>query len=158
MRMCSLRAIANKKEFNHFFKSRSSDIVLLKVGNLHQNAKRYEARNTERVARSATTTRSRAPGALILASEASCARSARWECASEASRFFILKLYDLIIIILFFFLFFTFSSEKVLDLCKMWHPPHFCQMSTFWDPLNPKKWFLRMCLSVCLSVCRFLVC
>ena len=44
--------ISNKKEFNHFFKSRSSDIVLLKVGNLHQNAKRYEAHNTERVARS----------------------------------------------------------------------------------------------------------
>ena len=47
--------ISNKKEFNHFFKSRSSDIVLLKVGNLHQNAKRYEARNTERVARSSYT-------------------------------------------------------------------------------------------------------
>ena len=44
--------ISNKKEFNHFFTSRSSDIVLLKVSNLHQNAKRYEARNTERVARS----------------------------------------------------------------------------------------------------------
>ena len=44
--------ISNKKEFNHFFKSRSSDIVLLKVGNVHQNAKRYEACNTERVARS----------------------------------------------------------------------------------------------------------
>ena len=42
--------ISNKKEFNHFFKSRSSD-VLLKLGNLHQNAKRYEARNTEREAR-----------------------------------------------------------------------------------------------------------
>ena len=24
-------------------------------------------------------------------------------------------------------------------------------MSTFWDPLNPKKWFSRRCLSVCLS-------
>ena len=47
--------ITNKKEFNHFFKSRSPDIVLLKVGNLHQNAKRYEARNTERVARSSYT-------------------------------------------------------------------------------------------------------
>ena len=44
--------ISNKKEFNHFFKSRSSDIVLLKLGNLNQNAKRYEARNTERKARS----------------------------------------------------------------------------------------------------------
>ena len=43
--------ISNKIEFNNFFKSRSSDIVLLKVGNLNQNAKRYEARNTERVAR-----------------------------------------------------------------------------------------------------------
>ena len=58
-----------------------------------------------------------------------------------------------------FLWFFTFSSEKVLDLCKMWPPPppppRFCQMSTFWDPLNPKKWFSRMCLSgcVCMSVC-----
>ena len=26
--------ISNKKEFNHFFKSRSSDIFLLKLGNL----------------------------------------------------------------------------------------------------------------------------
>ena len=43
--------ILNKKEFNHFFKSRSSDIVLLKLDKLHQNAKRYEARNTEREAR-----------------------------------------------------------------------------------------------------------
>ena len=25
---------------------------------------------------------------------------------------------------------FTFSSEKVLDLCKMWTPPRFCQMFT----------------------------
>ena len=40
--------ISNKKEFNNFFKSRSSDIVLLKLGNLNQNAKRYEACNTER--------------------------------------------------------------------------------------------------------------
>ena len=38
--------ILNKKEFNHFFKNRSSHIVLLKVNNLHQKAKRYEARNT----------------------------------------------------------------------------------------------------------------
>ena len=47
--------ILNKKEFNHFFKSRSSDIVLLKLGNLHQNAKHHEARNTEREARSSHT-------------------------------------------------------------------------------------------------------
>ena len=39
--------ISNKK-FKHFFKSGSSDIVLLKLGNLNQNDKRYEARNTER--------------------------------------------------------------------------------------------------------------
>ena len=32
--------ISNKKESNHFFKSISSDFVLLKRGNLHQNAKR----------------------------------------------------------------------------------------------------------------------
>ena len=38
--------ISNKKEFNHFFKSRSYDIVLLKLCNLHQNAKRYEARSS----------------------------------------------------------------------------------------------------------------
>ena len=37
--------ISNEKEFNHFFKSRSSDILLRKLGNLHQNAKRYEARS-----------------------------------------------------------------------------------------------------------------
>ena len=43
--------ISNKKECNHFFKSRSSDIVLLKLGNLNQNAKRYEAHNTDREAR-----------------------------------------------------------------------------------------------------------
>ena len=43
--------ISNKKEFNHFFKSRNSDIVLLILSNLHQNAKRYEARSTEREAR-----------------------------------------------------------------------------------------------------------
>ena len=50
----------------------------------------------------------------------------------------------------------TFSSEKVLDLCKMGPPPpRFCQISTFRDPLNPKKWFSRMCLSVCVSVCLF---
>ena len=40
--------ISNKIEFNHFFKSRSFDIVLLKLVNLHPNAKRYEACNTER--------------------------------------------------------------------------------------------------------------
>ena len=72
--------ILNKKEINHFFKSRSSDIVLLKLGKLHQNAKRYEARNTERavqIYRSAKRDdhyRSRALGELILAS---CARSAQ---------------------------------------------------------------------------------
>ena len=43
--------ISNKKEFNYFFKSRSSDIILLKLGNLQQNAKRCEAPNTERKAR-----------------------------------------------------------------------------------------------------------
>ena len=43
--------ISNIKEFNHLFKSRSCDIVLLKLGNLHQNAKRYEASKTEREAR-----------------------------------------------------------------------------------------------------------
>ena len=81
--------ITNKKEFNHFFKSRSSDIVLLKLGNLNQNAKRYEAHNTEREAR-------RPLGrALIFASEMSCARSARWERGSEASRFFLFIIHNI---------------------------------------------------------------
>ena len=39
--------ISNK----NFFKSRSPDIVLLKLENLHQNDKRYETRNTERETR-----------------------------------------------------------------------------------------------------------
>ena len=43
--------ISNKKEFNHFFKSRSSDIVLLKLGNLHQNAKARRSHILEREAR-----------------------------------------------------------------------------------------------------------
>ena len=43
--------ISNQKEFNHFFKSTSSDIVLQKLTNLHQNFKCCEARNTEREAR-----------------------------------------------------------------------------------------------------------
>ena len=47
---------------------------------------------------------------------------------------------------------FTFSSEKVLDLCKM-GPPRFCQMSTFWDPLNPKIEVSQKCLPVCLFAC-----
>ena len=50
-KLITLILISNKKEFNHFFKSRSSDIVLLKLGNLNQNAMRCEARNTEREAR-----------------------------------------------------------------------------------------------------------
>ena len=40
--------ISTKKEFKDVFKNRSSDIVLLKLGNLNQNANHYEARNTER--------------------------------------------------------------------------------------------------------------
>ena len=31
---------------------------------------------------------------------------------------------------------------------------NFHQIFTFWDPLSLKKWFLRKCFSVCLSVCR----
>ena len=31
---------------------------------------------------------------------------------------------------------------------------NFHQIFTFWDTLSQKKWFLRKCLSVCLSVCR----
>ena len=62
--------ISNKKEFNHFFKSRSSDIVLLKLGNLNQNTKRYEARNTERDARSSHMSEREARGSHMLEREA----------------------------------------------------------------------------------------
>ena len=63
--------ISNKKEFNHFFKSRSFDIVLLKVGAKFIYVGARSATITYIGARSATSIRSRAQGALILASEAS---------------------------------------------------------------------------------------
>ena len=44
--------ISNKKEFKYIFKSGSSDIVLIKLGNLQQYAMHDEARNTEYEARS----------------------------------------------------------------------------------------------------------
>ena len=43
--------ISNKKEFNHFFKSRSFVIFLLKLVNFPPYAMRREARNTDREAR-----------------------------------------------------------------------------------------------------------
>ena len=64
--------ISNKKEYSTI--SLKLEVLIL-----------FSAKFTYVGARNATTIRSRAPGALILASEASCAR---WECASEASRFF----------------------------------------------------------------------
>ena len=45
-------------------------------------------------------------------------------------------------------------DEKVLVLCEKWLSKVFHQIFTFWDPLSKKKWFLRKCLSVCLSVGR----
>ena len=66
----------NKKEFNHFFKNRSYDIVLLKLGNLHQNAKRYEARNNECEARRPL---GRAPWARSFLQAKRSAREARDE-------------------------------------------------------------------------------
>ena len=53
--------ISNKKEFKHFFKSRSSDIVLLQLENLHQNAKRYIARSSHISEREARRPLGRAP-------------------------------------------------------------------------------------------------
>ena len=58
-------SISNKKEFHHFFKSRSSDIVLLKLANLHQNAKCYKTRNTEREARDENLRAKRADFSLL---------------------------------------------------------------------------------------------
>ena len=49
------------------------------------------ARSRKNGARSATI-ESRALGALKLASEASCALSARWECARKAGRFFLFQM------------------------------------------------------------------
>ena len=83
--------ISNKKEFNNFFNSRSSDIILLKVGNLHQNAKRYEARNTERVARSSHTSEREAGRSHISEREARRPLGNAPQ-AREASRFFFLVL------------------------------------------------------------------
>ena len=52
---------------------------------------RLSAKREVQKERSATI-KSRALGALKLASEASCARSGRWEGARETGRFFILQL------------------------------------------------------------------
>ena len=62
-----------------------------------------------------------------------------------------------------FSLIFTFSSEKVLDLCKMWPPPPpFLSNVHVLRPSEPEKMVftnvsvcLSVCMSVCLSVCRF---
>ena len=51
-------------------------------------------------------------------------------------------------------LFFTFSSEKVLDLCKMWPPP-FLSNVHFLRPPEPEKMVFTN-VSVCLSVCLIL--
>ena len=54
---------------------------------MYVKSTRMSAKREVQKERSATI-KSRALGALKLASEASCARSARWECAREAGRFF----------------------------------------------------------------------
>ena len=83
--------ISNKKKFNHFFKSRRTSDILLKLGNIHQNGSKQ---------------------------------------------------------------IFTFSSEKVLDLCKMGHPPPvFVKCPRFETPWTRKNGFYEcVCLSVCLCV------
>ena len=53
---------------------------------------------------------------------------------------------------------FTFSSEKVLDLCKMGPPPPFLSNAHVLRPSEPEKMVfanVSVCVSVCLSVCRF---
>ena len=56
----------------------------------------------------------------------------------------------------------TFSSEKVLDLCKMWPPPPpFLSNVHVLRPSETEKMVfanVSVCVSVCLSVCRFIVC
>ena len=53
----------------------------------------------------------------------------------------------------------TFSSEKVLDLCKMGPPPLFFSNVHVLTPSEPEKngfhecVFLSVCVSVCVSVC-----
>ena len=51
------------------------------------------------------------------------------------------------------FLIFTFLSEKVLDLCKMWPPPVFVKcprFETLWTQKNDFREFV--CMSVCGKV------
>ena len=55
---------------------------------------RARSARSRKIGARSTTIKSRALGALKLASEASCARSARWECAREAGRFFHILFYD----------------------------------------------------------------
>ena len=52
--------------------------------------------------------------------------------------------------------FFTFSSEKVLDLCKIWpppHPPFSSNLHVLRPPESENRGFAKVCLSVCLSAC-----
>ena len=103
-------------------------------------------------ARSATI-KSRALGALKLASEASCARSARWECAREAGRFFSMFLnsfdetnkYSL-----YFFYHFTEAQTNFIILKMMWIT-HFLKFTKF---LFQFKWNRKFNLLKALSALR----
>ena len=54
--------------------------------------------------------------------------------------------------------FYILIRESIRFMHNVTPPPPFLSNVHVLRPLNPKIWFLRMCLSVCLSVCRFLVC
>ena len=59
----------------------------------------------------------------------------------------------------YFFLLFTFSSEKLLDLCKMGPPPVFVKCPRFETLWTRKNGFREcVCMPVCMSVYRFIVC
>ena len=45
--------------------------------------------------------------------------------------------------------FYILIREGIRFVQNVTPSPHFCRMSTFWNTLNPKKWFSRICLSVC---------
>ena len=52
----------------------------------------------------------------------------------------------------YIYLFITFSSEKVLDLCKMGPPPFLSNVHVLRPPEPEKMVFTNVCLSVCLCV------
>ena len=93
---------------------------------MYAKSTRLSAKREVQKERSATI-KSRALGALKLASEGSCARSARWECAREAGRFF--KVYECRISFVQTSVFYSVNYQKRVD--TGWTLYIYCQKITF---------------------------